>query len=90
VSTAGPSCSSSSIVRQMSSVLATGPVNRVLARLYSGAEEFDAQAKRRLPISDVDTQQMADLLIDAPLAITAEVGELLDALALTKVAMHSR
>jgi predicted O-methyltransferase YrrM len=70
----------------MSSILAADPARGVLARLYSGAEERDAQAKRHLPISDVPlgTQQMADLLKDAPLAITSEVGELLYALALTK------
>ncbi len=68
----------------MESVLNAGPVCDILARVYSRANERDAEAKRGLPATpeDLDTRQMADFLKHAPLAITREVGELLYALAL--------
>jgi predicted O-methyltransferase YrrM len=59
-------------------------VRNLLDRMYVRAAERDAEAKRALPADpgSLDTQQMADLLKDAPLAITRQVGELLYALAL--------
>jgi predicted O-methyltransferase YrrM len=68
----------------MGSVLNTEAVSDVLARVYSRAAERDVEAKRGLPLAteDLETRQMADLLKDAPLAITREVGELLYVLAL--------
>jgi predicted O-methyltransferase YrrM len=64
--------------------LNTEAVSDVLARVYSRAAERDVEAKRGLPLAteDLETRQMADLLKDAPLAITREVGELLYVLAL--------
>jgi predicted O-methyltransferase YrrM len=52
--------------------------------MYVGSAERDAEAKQGLPADpgSLDTQQMADCLKDAPLAITRQVGELLYALAL--------
>jgi predicted O-methyltransferase YrrM len=70
----------------MSSGLDTQGVGSVLARVYRDSDGRDTEAKRGLPPSanELDPRRRADLLQDAPLAITREVGELLYALALVR------
>jgi predicted O-methyltransferase YrrM len=67
-------------------LLNTPQVRNMLDRMYVRSAERDAEAKQGLPADpgSLDTQQMADLLKDAPLAITRQVGELLYALGLSR------
>jgi predicted O-methyltransferase YrrM len=74
------------IVGYVEMLLNTPQVRAVLDRMYIRSAERDAEAKQALPADPevLDTRQRADILKDAPLAITRQVGELLYALALAR------